>query len=78
VSLSELITAIETVMGKHATIEEKPWRPADVRETYADITRARRLLGYDPKFPLEQGLREFRAWYETHRELLTAAREADR
>jgi len=78
VSLSELITAIETVMGKHATIEEKPWRSADVRETYADITRARRLLGYDPKFPLEQGLREFRAWYETHRELLTAAREADR
>ena len=73
VSLAELIEAVEVVMGKHATVEEKPWRGADVHETYADITQARRLLGYEPKFSLEQGLREFWSWYEAHREVLRAA-----
>ncbi len=72
VSLRDLIAAVEKVMGKRADIEELPERPGDVRDTFADISKARRLLGYDPQFPLEKGLEEFWRWYQEHREILTA------
>ena len=71
VSLSELIAAIEKVTGKQAQVQELPERPGDVRETFADISKARRLLGYDPKFPLEKGLENFWKWYQENRKLLT-------
>ena len=70
IALSELIAAIEKVMGRRATIEEKPDRPEDVRETFADISKARTLLGYDPQFPLEEGLRRFWQWYQESRDVL--------
>ena len=72
VSLRKLIAAIEKVMGKRANVQELPERPGDVRDTFADISKARRLLGYDPQFPLEKGLEEFWRWYQDHRAILTA------
>jgi len=72
VSLNELIAALENVTGLEARIDEQPERPGDVRETCADIAKARRLLGYDPQFPLERGLEEFWKWFRRHRETLTA------
>jgi len=74
ISLNELIAAIETVTGKRATVEELSERPGDVRETFADITKARRLLGYCPNVPLEAGLKEFWTWYAENRDVLTGAR----
>ena len=72
VSLNDLIALLEKVTGLSATIDERPWQPGDVRETYADISRAKRLLGYRPNFPLEKGLQRFWTWYQTHRETLSA------
>ena len=68
VSLAELIAAIEKVVGKKAVVEEFPARSEDVTETFADITRAKKLLGYAPKTAIEEGLAQFWAWYQENRE----------
>ena len=62
VSLSELISAIEKVAGKKATINRLPLQPGDVPRTFADITKAERLLGYQPGTSLESGLQAFYKW----------------
>lgn len=62
VALSELINAIEEVIGKKANINRLPPQPGDVPQTSADITKARALLGYHPQTPLHQGLQAFYQW----------------
>ena len=62
VSLSELITLLEENLGRKARIERLPDQPGDVPATYADVTKARRLLGYDPRVPIEEGVRRFIQW----------------
>lgn len=67
ISLSELIVAIEAALGKKAVIERKPDQPGDMPETWADISKARRLLGYDPRTKIAEGIPEFVRWFKmTH------------
>jgi len=63
VALRELIGLIEAALGKAARIKELPSQPGDVPITYADITKAERLLGYSPNFPIERGIEQAVAWY---------------
>lgn len=63
VSLSDLITAIESALGKKAKIKRKPVPPGDVKKTYADVSLARAELGYRPTTHLAEGLAQFVAWY---------------
>lgn len=63
ISLKDLISALEEVLGKKAIIEQMPEQPGDVPKTYADISKAKKLFGYDPKTPLKEGLVAFRDWY---------------
>jgi UDP-glucuronate 4-epimerase len=70
VSLKNLIGAIEEVMGKKAVIEQLPEQPGDVPKTFADITKANRLLGYNPQTKLKGGLQKFYDWFLQHKELL--------
>jgi UDP-glucuronate 4-epimerase len=53
---------VEGALGKKAEIERLPDQPGDVPQTYADISKARRVLGYEPKVPFEEGLRAFVEW----------------
>lgn len=64
VELRELIRCIETALGTPARIKQMPHQPGDVPVTYADITKARRLLGYDPQTPLETGIGRFVEWFK--------------
>ena len=70
VSLRELISSIENVIGKKATIEQLPEQPGDVPKTFADISKAKKLLAYEPKTKLNEGLEKFYEWFNEHRELL--------
>lgn len=70
VTLLELIAAIENVIGKKAIIDWQPDQPGDVPRTFADISKARQLLGYNPSTRLEQGLRAFYDWYKTNQAIL--------
>ena len=63
VELNELISLLEAELDMHATIDRQPPQPGDVPQTFADISKARALLGYDPKTQIEQGLKRFVEWF---------------
>ena len=62
VSLADLIAAIERALGKKATIDRQPPQPGDVDRTFADVSRARKELGYVPRTALADGLPRFVDW----------------
>ncbi len=63
VQLIELIRTIEAALGKKAKIEWLPDQPGDVPITYADISKAQRLLGYNPQTSFKVGIDRFLEWY---------------
>ncbi len=63
VALCDLIAAIEKALGKKAVIQRLPLQPGDVTRTFADVSAARRDLGYDPNTDLDTGLARFVEWY---------------
>jgi UDP-glucuronate 4-epimerase len=63
IKLSELVALLERITGRKATRASMPAQPGDVLLTWADITKAKNLLGYQPATPLEEGLKRFVAWY---------------
>ena len=67
ISLSKMIGTIEEVIGLKAKINRLPIQPGDVPQTYADISKARELLGYQPKFSFQEGVLEFKAWLDLER-----------
>jgi UDP-glucuronate 4-epimerase len=62
VRLSEMIERIEQATGKSARIRHLPAQPGDVPATHADISKARRILGYDPRTSFSEGIRQTVAW----------------
>jgi UDP-glucuronate 4-epimerase len=68
VELNRLIELLEKELDRHAVIERKPLQPGDVPQTFADISKARRLLGYDPQTKIEDGIRRFVQWFLSERE----------
>ena len=62
--LLTLIRLIEENLGKKARLKFLPFQPGDVPVTYADITKAKKLLGYNPQVPIEEGIKRFIAWYK--------------
>jgi UDP-glucuronate 4-epimerase len=63
IQLKDLISAIENALGKKAKINELPEQPGDMPLTYADISKARKLLGYNPTTKLNEGLPKFVEWF---------------
>lgn len=68
--LNELITLIENALDKKANLDKKPMQPGDVQKTYADVTKAKTELGYNPKYDMETGIRNFVAWYDSAKSFL--------
>src|SRR5437870_3123528 len=63
IQLKDLISAIENALEKQAKINKLPEQPGDMPLTYADISKARKLLGYDPTTKLNEGLPRFIDWF---------------
>jgi UDP-glucuronate 4-epimerase len=63
ISLSDLIAKLEKLLGKKAKVTIMPDQAGDVRQTYAEITKAKRLLDFTPRVSIEQGLDKFVTWY---------------
>ena len=61
--LTRLIELIEDALGKKAIIDRQPMQPGDVPLTYADISKARASLGYQPSTKIEEGILKFVEWY---------------
>jgi len=68
ITISELLVKIEILLGKKARIEYIPRHPADVEANWADVSKARRLLGWQPSVSLEDGIRGLVDWYLEQRE----------
>jgi UDP-glucuronate 4-epimerase len=64
VELRYLIQLIEENLGKSAIIKKRPDQPGDVPVTFADISKAQRLLGYEPEVRIEEGIENFVHWYK--------------
>ncbi len=62
-SLAELVSLLGELMGREPVLERLPMQAGDVRITYADVTRAREELGYEPRTELRAGLERFLEWY---------------
>jgi UDP-glucuronate 4-epimerase len=65
VKLSELVHLLECATGKKANIQREGLQQGDVPLTWADISKAGKLFGYQPRTTLEEGLRKFVAWYRS-------------
>jgi len=70
VSLNTVISKLEELIGKKAKIEHKAFHIADIKETWADIIKAKQLLGWEPKTTLDQGLENSVKWYMDNRDWL--------
>lgn len=69
VKLCDVIERIASLAGRTAVIERRPADPVDVPATWADISKARRLLDFSPQVPLEEGLARAVQWHRENRDL---------
>ena len=69
VSLKEMINTIADVLGKTPNIQELPMQPGDVERTFADISKAKKLIGYNPKTSFKEGIENFVKWYKINENL---------
>lgn len=67
VELRELISLLEKELGVAAQVDWQPLQPGDVPQTFADITKARQLLGYNPQTQIEEGIHRFVEWFQRRR-----------
>lgn len=67
VRLSDLIAKIEQYSGRKARVKQLPQQPGDVNQTFADISKARQMLDFEPKISIDQGLQEFVSWFTNTR-----------
>ena len=66
VSLKEMVETIENAIGKKAILDIQPMQPGDVEKTYADISKAKTMIGYDPQTNFSEGIRKFVEWYKRY------------
>ena len=64
--LTHVVAVLERELGRAAVREMLPMQPGDVTETFADVTELMRDTGFRPQTSIEDGLREFVAWYRDH------------
>lgn len=63
VPLRTLVSVLAGAMGVEPRVEWAPLPPGDVQRTFADLEKSRRVLGYDPRMPLEDGIARFVTWF---------------
>ena len=73
-ALKDLVSWLAEELGVEPRIDYLPDQPGDVPITYADVSKAGQLLGYSPKVPIREGLREFVRWYRTANAAARSAR----
>lgn len=69
VELRELIALLEKSLEKEAVIDRQPLQPGDVPQTYADISKAKKLLNYQPQTQIEEGIAKFVEWFKEAKKL---------
>ena len=68
ITLDDMIATIERALGKTAILDKQPMQPGDVQKTYADVSKAKNEIGYNPKYSFEDGIQRFVEWYREIRD----------
>lgn len=71
VELRRLIELLEENLDKKAVIDRQPMQPGDVAQTFADISKAKRLLNYNPQTKIEDGIKKFTDWFKSNNQNAT-------
>lgn len=66
-SLARMVELIEENLGKRAELRKLPMQPGDVTITFADVSKARKLLNYEPSTPIEEGIKRFVEWHKNQK-----------
>ncbi|HLE60295.1 MAG TPA: GDP-mannose 4,6-dehydratase, partial [Thermoanaerobaculaceae bacterium] len=66
-TLQHLIELIAAALGTEPRVQELPPQPGDVPITFADVSKARKLWGWEPRVPIEEGIRRFVDWFRQNR-----------
>ncbi len=75
VELRRLIALLEENLGKKAVIDRQPMQPGDVPQTFADITKARKLLNYNPQTKIDEGIKKFVEWFRGQRAVAEGSKQ---
>lgn len=67
ITLNEFISTLENITGNQMQVIEKEMQPGDVVQTYADIEKAKKLLGFEPKTSFAEGMSKFVEWFKQNR-----------
>jgi nucleoside-diphosphate-sugar epimerase len=67
ITINDLISTLEQIIGRKAQIHHRPAHPADMMANHADISKARRLLNWEPRVSLQEGITNLVNWYTTER-----------
>lgn len=71
IAMNTIISKIEELLGKTAQVKREPFHSADVQSTYADISKSKNLLNWEPTVELDDGLKQTVIWYLEHKEWLS-------
>jgi UDP-glucuronate 4-epimerase len=72
ITLAAMISTLESALRKRAIVEQLPAQAGDVPITYADISKARKLIGYNPSVPFAEGVSRFAAWFSAQTQAAAA------
>jgi nucleoside-diphosphate-sugar epimerase len=67
IRMNQLIAMLEELVGRKAQVVRQPAHPADMLANWADVRKARHLLGWEPQVPLVEGVSRLVAWYKAER-----------
>jgi nucleoside-diphosphate-sugar epimerase len=68
ITMTEALRTIERAVGRAAQVTRQPAHPADMAATWADVSKAGRLLGWEPQLTFEQGIDQTVRWYQAQRD----------
>jgi UDP-glucuronate 4-epimerase len=76
-AVNDMLAILSRQIGKQPIIERRPAHPADVPQTWADVTKARQILGWEPRVAFEEGLARSVAWYRENQALASSLQLGD-
>jgi UDP-glucuronate 4-epimerase len=64
ITLKQMVETLEQAIGKKAKLKKMPMQLGDVNRTFADVSKAKAMLGYNPKMEFSEGIKRFMEWYK--------------
>lgn len=77
ITINQLIANLEERLGRKAQVDHRPFHPADILANFADVTKARRILGWNPECSLDKGISNLVDWYQSEKSFVSQISTSD-